>query len=187
MQVAQLRMSSYMAKLNIKQAKGKQHIEQPHAILQIKQPQAEMNMHTTPSKLEINQSKAWEDMNLMSIGKRIAIFGKEGFKSAEEGTGRRAQEGMELMEIENEGSPIVEQATRHAQRPQKELGITFIPSPLSVEITYHPSDVNIDISRHEPIIDANIRKPIHQYERGHATIDMERFADLQIDVINLYA
>jgi len=186
-QVAQLRMTSQMATIRMKQIQGKQHIEQPQAILHMKQLKAELKVHTTPSKLSIDQSKAWEDMNLMSIAKRITVFGQSGLQAAQEGAGRRAKEGRELMEIENEASPIIEQAARNAHPRQKPLGIDFIPSPFSVQTTYRPSEVNIDVIRHEPSIRADVNKPIHHYERGDVIIDMDKYADLQIDVVNLYA
>lgn len=173
-----------MAKIRITQNEGKQHIEQPQATLQIRQVPSELNIHTIPPKLDINQSKAWEDMNLLSIARRIATHGEAGLQAASEGAARRASEGRELMEIENEGSPIIEQAVRHAQRPQKQLGIDFIPSPFSVQIAYHPGEVTIQSTQHEPRIDAHVNKPIHHYERGDVTIEMDQHANLEIDVVN---
>lgn len=187
MQLPELRMSSQMAQINIDQKKGEQEIEQPNATLHISQPEAELDIETNPPKLEIDQSKAWEDMNLLSVSKSIEAHSEAGKNGVLEGTGRRAREGDELMQIEKDGSPIAEQAMRNAYSSQKQLGIEFIPSPFAVETIYESGEATIKVTRHEPVIDAKANQTIHRYEQGDVTTGMEQYPELQIDVVNLYA
>lgn len=183
MQVPQIRIQSQMAKIQITQTKGKQEIRQPRAELSIQQPPAKITMNTTPSKLQIDQTQAWEDMNLMHIFKRNDKFAQEGMRSVQEGTGRRAAEGTEMMRIENGGNPIASQAITNGNTQMKSLGITFIPSHFSVKTSYQLAEVNIDVQTNKPIIEANPRKVEHHYERGQVDTSMKQYQQLEIDFV----
>lgn len=187
MQLPQIQMESQMAKIQIQQTAGRQQIKQPKAALTIQQPRAEVSIHTIPSKLQIDQMKAWEDMDLMHIFKRNEKFAQTGKNKLLEGIGRRAQQGTELMQIESKGDPIVSQAMTNAHDHMKPLGITFTPSRFAVETSYQPAKVEIDVQRHRPIIDAQARRPIHHYEPGSVDTSMKQHQNLEIDFINLFA
>ncbi|WP_099159878.1 DUF6470 family protein [Virgibacillus ndiopensis] len=187
MQLPQIRMSSQMAQITIQQTPGHQEIQQPEADLSIQQPKAEISMKTTPSKLRIDQTQAWEDMNLMHISKRIEKFASDGRQRLLEGIGRRARQGNELMEIENKGNPIASQAIENGYDGMKKLGITFIPSQFAVKINYQPSDLQIDVKVNKPIIDAEPHRPIHKYEPSNVNIGMKQYQDLQIDFVHLFS
>lgn len=186
MKLPQIQLQSQMAKINISQTEGKQEITQPKAELSIQQPPADLSFHTTPSKLTIDQTQAWEDLNLMSILKRNAMFAKEGGQAILEGMARRAQQGRELMQIEQKGDPLISQAIANGSRKIKDINIKFIPSPFSVKIDYKPSNVDIHVETNKPIVDATPRYPKHHYEPGKVYVDMKQYAELEIDFINLY-
>lgn len=183
MHFPQIRMQSQMAQIQMKQTNGKQEIRQPKADLSIQQPQAQMSIRTTPSKLQIDQTKAWEDMDLMSILRRNDKFAQEGLNGSLEGVGRRASQGRELMEIEKDGNPIASQAIRNGHTSMKSLGIKFIPSHFAVKTSYQPSEVQIDVQTNKPIIEATPRRPEHHYERGSVEISMKQYQSLVIDFV----
>ncbi|WBX78642.1 DUF6470 family protein [Virgibacillus salarius] len=187
MKFPQLRMHSQMAKIQIEQIHGDQTIRQPKADLSIQQPRAEVTITKTPSKLEIDQTKAFADMNRMSIIKRNEQFAEKGKSAVLEGMGRRAQQGTELMKIERDGDSIVNQAVQNSQSPQKSLGIAFIPSLFSVKVNYQPSKVHIDVKTNKPIIEAKQNKVEHHYKQGEVAVSMKQYQDLTIEVVNLYA
>lgn len=166
MQMPQIRMESQFAKIQINQTDAKLHLKQELPQMQIQQPHAEVSIRTTPSKLSIDQTKAFEDMNLMSILKRNDQFAAEGLRAVQQGIARTAREGRELMKIENGGNPIVAQAKRMNLPPMKELGIKFIPSHFSVKIDYQPAEVHIDVTPRKPIIQAQTSPPEFTYEAG---------------------
>ncbi len=180
-------MESQLARIQIQQTPGKQEIQQPKARISIQQPKAEVTMKTTPSKLSIDQTQAWEDMGLMHISKRIEKFANDGRQGVLEGIARRVQQGAELMKIENSSSPIVNQAITNAQDQMKQLGIKFIPSHFAVKIDYQPSEVQIDVNVNQPIIDNKAQKPIINYQPGEVSTSMQQYHDLQIDFINLFS
>lgn len=187
MQLPQIRMESQLAQISIQQTQGKQEIRQPKANLSIEQPKAKISIQTVPSKLSIDQSQAWEDMNLMSIRRRTEKQAQEGYQGFLEGTERRARQGSELMKIENKGDPLVGQAIENGYDGMKSLGITFIPSPFSVKINYEPADVQIDVQTKQPLINATTQKAEHHYQPGTVEIQMKQYEQLEIDFINLFS
>lgn len=187
MQLPQIRMQSQMAHISIHQSSGKQEIRQPKASLSIQQPQSDLKMKTTPSKLDIDQSKAWEDMNLMHVFKLIKKFADEGTQGVHEGTARRVQQGDALMEIENQGNPIASQAVQNGFDQMKQLGIKFIPSMFAVKINYQPAEVNIDVTRNKPIIKADANKPEIEFNQGTVDVGMKNYQSLEIDFENLFS
>ncbi|SDQ25213.1 DUF6470 family protein [Virgibacillus salinus] len=187
MELPQIRMESQMARIQIQQIAGKQEIQQPQAQISIQQPKAEVSMRTTPSKLSIDQTQAWEDMGLMHISKRIEKFANDGRQGLLEGIARRVQQGAELMKIENDGNPIVNQAATNAHDQMKQLGIKFIPSHFAVKIHYQPSELKIDTEVNQPIINNKPQMPIINYQPGEVSTSMKQYQDLQIDFINLFS
>jgi Family of unknown function (DUF6470) len=182
MKMPQLRMQSQMAQIEIQQTPGNQVIRQPKADISIQQPKPEIRMRTTPSRLTIDQTKAFEDMNLMNILKRNEKFAQEGKQAVLDGIARRAQQGTELMKIEHKGKPAITQAVQNAFPPMKRLGITFIPSPFSVKTSYQPSQLQIDVQTHRPITNARPKQVEHDYEKGEVNIRMKQYQHLTIEV-----
>ncbi len=178
-------MQSQMAKIQIQQTPARQEIRQPKADLSIQQPAAQMTMKTTPSKLMIDQTKAWEDMNLMHIFKRNDRYAQEGLAAVKEGMARRAQQGTALMKIENGGNPIITQAKTNSEEPLKSLGLTFIPSAFSVKTSYQPSQLDISVKANEPIIEAKSNKPEISYIPGKVETGLKQLPSLEIDFVNL--
>lgn len=178
-------MESQLAQIQIHTTPAKLEMNQPNADLKIKQPPAEISIRTTPGKLEIDQTKAWEDMNLMSIMKRNKIFAEEGLQKVKEGIARRARQGNALMKIEHGGNPIVNQAIENSFDGMKRLGLTFIPSRFSVKINYEPATIDIEVKRNKPIIEATPQKVIHRYQPGSVETSLKQRNSLEIDVVNI--
>ncbi|WP_337020274.1 DUF6470 family protein [Oceanobacillus massiliensis] len=187
MKLPQIRMQSQLAQIQIETTAAKQQISQPQAELNIQQPKAEVSIRTTPGKLQIDQSKAWEDMNLMHISKRIEKFAQEGKSALLQGIARRARQGNELMQIENGGNPLINQAIQNGHDSKKALGIKFIPSHFSVRTSYQPAEVKIDVNTNKPIIDAAVRKPQFSYQPGKVETSLKQRQDLEISFTNLLA
>lgn len=186
LQIPQIHMESQLAQIGITQTQGEQIIYQPKADLQIEQPKADVYMQSTPSKITIDQTKAWEEVNLMSPLRITKQQATDGIKLAHKGTARRARQGDQLMRIEEEGNPIVSLALQNGYPQMKSLGITFIPSPFSVEFNVQPPRLHIDVEVNPPLIQAETNVPYHRYERGKIDIYMEQEAQLNIKVDQQY-
>ncbi len=187
MKLPQIRLESQFASIGMRQAFGNQEIRQPKAEMTIQQPRANLSIETTKSKLTIDQTKAWEDMNLMSTARMIEIAAQEGKSALLEGMQRRAQQGSELMEIENSGNPIKQQAIINGHDQMKSISFKYIPSQFSVKFHYQPAVVYIDAQANQPIIDVQVHKPEHHYERSQVAIFMEKYQQLDISYVNLFS
>ncbi|MFS0821620.1 DUF6470 family protein [Bacillus sp. 1P02SD] len=185
MGLAQIRLESQNAKTGIRTTKPIQEIQQPKADLSIQQPKADLEIRTTPGKLTIDQTEAWADMDLKHISRRIAEAADKGYQNSLEGIARRAQEGNELMKIENGGNPIAQIAKRNSEGPEFQFNIGWIPSHFSVKTNYVPAAVDIQVKVNKPIINSSINKPIHEYIPGKAYIRLEQRQSLKIDFANL--
>lgn len=187
MQLPQIRLTSNMAQIAIKATDGKQEIHQPKASLSIEQPHAEISMQSRLAKLTIDQTQAWEEMNLMSTSKQIQKFAQEGLFAVLEGMERRAQQGLDLMKIEEKGNPIIEQAMMNGHKQMKSISMKYIPSPFSVKFNVEPSQLHINTVINKPIIHATIRQPEHHYERGSVNVYMQQYEELEVDFVNLFS
>ncbi|MGE6630220.1 DUF6470 family protein [Bacillus sp. NPDC077027] len=182
MRIPMLLMEQKLAKLQMYTTPSSQEVEQPKADLEIKQPGAVMNITRTPSKLTIDQTEAFADMDIKSIFKRSEEWAAEGKQAIGAGMGRRAEQGSELVKIENGGNVIAEISKINGSRPTKELTIGYIPSYFSVKIDYQPSELQIDIEPQKPIIEATPHKPIVNYLPGKVDINMLQYPELKIEV-----
>lgn len=186
MQLPQIRLESQLASIGMRQLPGNQEIRQPKAEMSIQQPKAHLSIETTKPKLTIDQTKAWEDMNLMSTARRIEVAAQEGNHALLEGMERRAQQGTELMEIENGGNAIIQQAIVNGHDQMKSIGFKYIPSQFSIKFHYQPGEVYIDAQANQPVIDVQTFNVEHHYERGNVEVFIEKYEQLDIDYVNLF-
>lgn len=179
-------MQSQFATIGMYTIPGKQRIEQPKATLTIEQPNAELTIQSKQAKVMIDQTLAWEDRNLMSTRRNIELYAEEGLRAVNEGTSRRAEQGTELMKIEQQQNAIVEQSLRNSFRQQRQISMKFIPRPFAVKIDVEEAELEIDVQIQKPIIDAIPNPPIHEYIQGALNIYMEKYAELEIDFDHLF-
>ncbi|HLR72415.1 MAG TPA: DUF6470 family protein [Pseudogracilibacillus sp.] len=186
MRFPQIHMDSQMARIGMTQTPAQLEMSQKNADLSIEQPKADISMQTKKGKLTIDQSQAWEEMNLMSTQRLNEKYADEGLRAALEGTGRRAEQGAELINIHHETNVIAEQAVQNQLPKVKTLSLKYIPSPLAVKFHYERGDVQIDVKENKPIIKAQMNRPEIVVNRGSVDIFMEQYNELHIDFDNLY-
>lgn len=181
----QIRLESFFAQTELTINKPKQEIRQPKANLDIQQPKAELTMQRTPNRLSIDQRQARADMDLKNVSQRIEEAAQRGRQDLLAAIARIAQDGNELMRIENGGGAIARQAKRNSEGPPDSFNIGFIPSHFSVKIGYEAGKVDINVKENKPVINAHINKPIHDYAPGSAEVGLSKYQSLQIDFENL--
>lgn len=181
----QIRMESQFGQIGIRSTGAKQTIEQSQAHVDIQQPPAKLQIKRTPSKLTIDQMQAWEEMNLKPTARLVEDFAQKGYADALEGTARRAEEGDELMRIEQGGEPIAHLAKRNSEKEHIPVNIDFIPSPFSVKTTFEPARLDVQWHVNKPIIHAEQREPIIEAEQGSVHIFVEREPSLAIDFVHV--
>ncbi|HLR42060.1 MAG TPA: DUF6470 family protein [Pseudogracilibacillus sp.] len=186
MQVPQIRMESQMARISMEQDHGMLEIEQPKAELSIQQPKADMSIQTTKGKLTIDQTEAWQQVNLGSTQYMIEKNARAAMQAASEGTARRAEQGAEMLDIHHGREVFADQAVTNQGKQYQSPNVGYMPSPFSVKINYEKGQVDINFQENKPQIDVQINKPQVTYHRSKVNIAMERYAQLDIDYVNLF-
>jgi len=181
MNIPELQIQSTKAQIGLTTIKAVQEIKQPKADLDLQQPKAKMMMESTKSKLTIDTLEARESLDLKSSISRTAEVAQYSEQQLMEGLARRAQEGDELMKIENGGNSISEQAKRRWKQPYSSINIQFLPKADSVKINFEPGEVDIRIEPQKVINNTKANKPIHNYTPGKVKIDLIQKASLKID------
>ncbi len=181
MNIPKLQIQSTPARIGLDIQKPIQEIQQPKANLEIQQPSAKMSIQTTKSKLTIDGYEARESMGYKTSISRTREIAQQSKQDVLEGIARRAEEGQELMRIENGGNPIAEQAKRRGRQPYSSLNIKFIPQAGTVKVNFEPGNVDIQVEPQKVIINSTINKPIHNYTPGKVKVEMLQYPSLKID------
>lgn len=183
MDFPQIRIQTTNALLNIHTQPGQLSIEQPSAELSIQQPPAEMEINRQPGQLTIDQTKAWDNLNLKSVLKASEDAAQQGHQDVMDGIARRVQEGDELMKIENKGNPMKEQAKRHYLfNGYQKKG--WYPTTDLVDIHYDPGKLDINWKINPAIIDSKANPPIINYTPGTIDFSLKQYPSVKIDIDN---
>lgn len=181
MNIPKLQIQTTKAQIGLNIHKPVQKIEQPKADLDLQQPKAKLTVETTKSQLSIDTFEARESLDLKNTRRRTEDMAQKGVQDALEGVARRADEGNELMRIEDGGNPIVEHAKRKGRQPYSSINIKFLPQSGSVKVKYEPSKVDINIEPQKVINNSKMNKPIHDYTTGSVDVEMLKKPSIKID------
>ena len=182
MNIPQLQIQTTRGVLGLQITKPVQEIEQPKATQSIQQPAATLEISTTRSQLSIDTTENRADIDMKSVFRRSAENAQFGKQSLMDGIARRAQEGQQLVQIENGGNAIANIAKQNGTPPPAQLDIRFIGDRSKLQMSITPGTTNINATQQKPIHDVQINKPIHHYTQGKVTGQMEQWPDIQIDV-----
>jgi len=159
-------------------------IKQGRADLSIQQPKAEITMDLRPGKLSIDQTEAFAAMDRKGPLRRADDFIASALADFSSGVKKRAQQGDQLMRIENGGGAIAAIAKQNGTPPMKQMAIGFIPnSPFDVKVDYQPSQLNIDVQKRDPIIQSSINRPQIDIPRWSASTHMEQMPSIDFEYI----
>lgn len=185
MQLPQIRLQSTSAQIQLNRTAPVQQIEQPRAELDLQQPAAELTIDRKKPMLTIDQTQARADLGFKNREQLLEDFVQDGKQGVMEGTARRAQDGDELMMIENGGGAIANQAERNAFDPPAEFNIGWIPRAGGVKLSYDPGSVDIQWKVNKVINNSRPQKPTHEYTPGKVEVALQRYNSLEIDFVNL--
>ncbi|MCG7344354.1 DUF6470 family protein [Sporosarcina sp. ACRSL] len=181
MNIPQLQIQTTRGILGLQIDKPVQEIEQPKATIHQEQPAAILEMSTTSSQLSIDTTEARADIDLKSPLRRGDENAQYGMQTILEGIARRAQEGQQLMQIENGGNPIADIAKQNTNPPPAPLGIRFVGNRTKIQMSFQPGTLNINATPQKPVFDVQVNKPIHTYTTGKVSGVMEQYPSIQID------
>ncbi|MDV6376992.1 DUF6470 family protein [Sporosarcina sp. GW1-11] len=180
MNIPRLQIQTTPAKIGLQVTKPIQEIEQPRATLNLEQPAAILEMSTTRPQLSLDTTENRADIDMKSVFRRTAENAQYGMQKVQEGIGRRAQEGQQLMKIEN-GAIIADIVKQSTERPMAELQVKFVGDRTKIKTDITAGSLDINVTPQKPIIDAQINKPIHNYTPGKVNVVMEQYGSIDID------
>ncbi|SDC38283.1 hypothetical protein SAMN05421734_10797 [Pelagirhabdus alkalitolerans] len=181
--IPQLRIDSQQARIGLNIDNAVTELNQGPAELSIQQPEADVSIQTRPSRLTIDQSRAFADLNQYPASEAIEREAAKGMQEAEEGSKRRRLEGDQMMRIENQTDVIPQIAKQNEVRPYRPFNIGFIPSHFSVDIDYEPAEVDVHIQKNEPIIHAQPTPTTTDYYPGGVDVylSQEPYLDISFE------
>lgn len=170
------------AKLGVQTTKPQLEINQQNAKLHYESTPPKWQVTRIPGKLTIDQSAAWESMNLKPVMQVIREEAQRGNQTVLQTIAQLSQEGDEMMAIESGGKPLIDQAVRNAYTQEFDTNIGFIPPVGSVKINYEPSKLNVNWDIRKPNISWQTYKTGYNYTPGRVMYRMEQNPSLQFDV-----
>lgn len=185
MRLPQIQIRTTDAIIDLDISKPQQYIKQPKATQHIEQPAAILEINTTRGVLKIDSSQARRDLGLIGPLESSANYAEKGKQEVLQGMARRAREGRQIMDNsgKGQGRAIIQNIAKQNHGPHRvQFNVKFVPSVGSVKIDYTPGTTDVNIQRREPIIDAKVNKPIHEYTPGKVTGTMVQRPDVDIDV-----
>ncbi|MBB4823624.1 hypothetical protein HNO89_000844 [Sporosarcina luteola] len=181
MQIPQLQIQTTRGVLGLQIDKPVQEIEQPKATQHIEQPAAILEMSTTRPQISIDTTENRADLDLKSPLRRGNENARYGMQQVLEGVGRRAQEGQQLMRIEDGGNALVNLIKQDTNRPNAPLGIQFVGDRLKIQTNFSPGTLDIKATPQKPTHEVQINRPVHQYTPGKVTGIVEQYPSIEMD------
>jgi len=154
----------------INQTKPETSIEKGKGKQQISQKNARVNVDNYPARYDLGY-RNYKDF--------MKDFAQEGKQSMLSQIKKYANQGDQLMRIENGGKPIISQAKQENKPSQKEIALRWKRGPKisvrenSLDINYSPQKVKSNLSRGE--VSSNLNW-------GKVSTYLEQKADLEINV-----
>jgi hypothetical protein len=187
LKLPQIRIQSENIKIGQNTTNAQLKMDRLDARQEVKQSTVRMIVETIPSKLTIDQNRAWSDMDLKSVFERTEEAAELGYQAWLEGMARESQEGDAFMKIHNKSNPIVEQALANSVQRPFETGLGYVPSYGSVKINFSPSIINIDWDMQKAVSNYTPGGVDIEYTHGKVDREIEKRNSLKIDFTNIYA
>lgn len=172
------------AELGLRHIRPEARIRQPQADLEITQPQADLQIKVTPSKLNIDQSEAFADMDYKGPLRRTREWVEKALQEYNSNVSRTAQQGDQMMRIENGGGAIPRIAKENGEPPLKEQGLGYLPKDrFRVKIDYQPAELEVKVTPREPIINSRMNKPIIDIPRWQVNHYMKQMPSVEFETV----
>ncbi len=188
MNLAKIQIRTTPIKLGMKTSPPKMEIDSGNPIsLNLQTTKGELKMHTEQIRVEIDQSKCFEEAGLKSNSSLIAEAASYGNQKAMEGLGRIVDQGNQLSQIEGGSNPIPDQAVYNTfEQFINEWNLGFIPKSRpeikikggTVDIDYKPAEVRNNTER---------KKVNINFTKGKVETYVEQYNKVEFSVLDLKA
>jgi hypothetical protein len=183
-----LEIRTVPAKLHVETTRPRLDIKTRRAQLKVSHTNTELDVHTEMPRVIIDSDECFDSIGLMDPINLMRKAAQQGMKQALEYTGKVAEDGDRMAELENPADPIPEIALRDAY-PEHEFVLDFIPkgrpkitvtggvriskkneanvrgeyTPGGVSIRYTPAEVKISVAQYASISMKYVREGFNAY------------------------
>lgn len=179
-QLLQMRTTPIVMEMTVNRAKLEVSSEQPSYTMTRNKGSLQIQ-HSNP-KLNIDTYEARSSMNLKSCARSVQDFAAEGMQAAYEATGRIAEEGDMLMNIQNKGNTIGEIAYQNMQ-PNLDTVLAFLPS-VPADISWEPQQLSMQYEMDRLSFDWRTQQqPEMQYTPASVEFHIKQYPKLEIEYV----
>ncbi|MBN6186960.1 hypothetical protein JQN58_08190 [Aneurinibacillus sp. BA2021] len=157
--------------------------EPGRAELSIHQQPAEMVLHRTPSRLTIDQSQCWADMDMKHIFRRNSEYAAAGQQQALAYIEKVTLEGEQLGAIEQGGNTIRGLAMDHRFLPEHRFTYGNVPGNFSLRMDFTPGELGMEWNTGGTTVDVHTTPFQHRYEKGKITYRMQKKNELHFQMV----
>ncbi|WP_227937251.1 DUF6470 family protein [Alkalihalobacillus deserti] len=161
MQLTSLNIQQTDARIGLSSSRPGPQIRQQAADMQIRQNHNNLiEISTTASKMHIDQTEAFADANLKSSLRVANEAAARALQQVSSFVAKTAQQGDQLMRIENGTGAITRIAKANSEPTPKQFNIGYMPKSADrVKFVFQPAQVNIKARTNETDIIVNRRAP----------------------------
>ncbi|WP_066290378.1 DUF6470 family protein [Bacillus sp. FJAT-29937] len=186
MRLPSIQINATSAKLEIQKTPTTIQMRQPMADMTIRQPHAQIDYQQRDATIQIDQSEAFADAGLKPISRHIREWAEKGEQQAKQAIATIAQQGDQMMKIEQGGLVIPQIAKTNSEDPIREFNIGFMPSSASkVKIQYSPGAFHMKVDQQEPIIKIKPNQPVINVNPGKTNIYLKQKSSISFSVPGL--
>ncbi|MEH7342625.1 DUF6470 family protein [Bacillus sp. JJ1532] len=186
MRLPSIQIHATSAKLGIQKTPTTIQMRQPMADMTMRQPHAQIDYQQRDTTIQIDQSEAFADAGLKPISRHIREWAEKGKQQALKATATIAQQGDQMMKIEQGGLVIPQIAKTNSEDPIREFNIGFMPSSASkVRIHYSSGKFQMDVKQQKPIIKIKPNQPVINVNPGKTNIYLKQKSSISFSVPGL--
>lgn len=169
--------------------KGQLEMSTPQVVMDIDHGATEVNIHTIPAELNIDQYPSRASYGILSTEDRISRTYRMAKQEAKDGIARRAEEGRQFLESAHVGQVIANQErTKLFEMPAMQVGLCQVTPPT---IQYTPSQVQLDVKTRPVSLTVDAQPVDINYTPPQVHIYLKQKSDVQMWVseynYNIYA
>ena len=186
MQVPQLQISQTHGQIGMNHHRPQIQIQQHDPAFTIKQEHATIQINQQSGQLSIDQREAFASANSKHIYRLIEEWGAKAMNHARQMTAKYAQEGDQMMRIENGGDVIPRIAERNSDLlPTKEFNVVQMPRPFSVKVNYQPGQLSVNATGGMADVQVQKRDPTIQHQPWQTDAYIRQKNNIQFQAVGV--
>lgn len=188
MKTPYLEISQTHGQIGLKSSKPFLKIQQQPADLQIRQQHGDnIKISKKAAQLFIDQTEAFADANIKGPLRRATEYAQGTKQKLLQYLAKTAQQGEQLMKIENGFGKIPQIAAENSKLFTKEFGMGWTPQSANrIKMSFQPAELDFSVSRSEPNISVTPRPVQIQAQPWQTDVYIKQKNNLAIRAVGLH-